>query len=414
VEIPALRIVSDELWAKVQARHKIVDERVKGHRLGGTNRAQDKSYLFSGLPECGVCGESIVITGGKGSEASYGCKAARYMRGCTNKLRIRQDLFAAQMLGALANNLFASDILDQLVEHVCKQLNDQLQREHRSAQTESPEDLARQKAAVVAHINTLMDHIEVTPGSEAEDLKARLAERRAERDVLNAKISARGKCGPAKISVTETRRLVVAKVNNLVEVFQADVNKARQVLQQFIHKLILIPVDTPDGPVYEVVGDVDLFAPGATPDDDVMLGDLSTQMFQHYESLRHGFVIRIDPRLAEVGEKDPTNANALCDLLVDLLRRKPSLNGESLRAEEWAAQFTPTTGYKEHFLEPKNMHYTLRTHPEAFLGSIGITSKLDSSGTRRYSFRLTTVIPSQPIVIPPSFTGVGAAACGAV
>jgi len=50
VEIPDLRIVSDELWARVQARHKIVDERVKRHRPGGINRARDKSYLFSALP----------------------------------------------------------------------------------------------------------------------------------------------------------------------------------------------------------------------------------------------------------------------------------------------------------------------------------------------------------------------------
>jgi DNA invertase Pin-like site-specific DNA recombinase len=411
VENPALRIVSDELWAKVQARHKVVDERVTGYRLGGINRAQNKSYLFSAMGECAVCGESMVITGGKGSEACYGCKAARYMRGCTNKLRIRQDRFATQMLRALADNLLASDQLDYLVEHVCKELNDQLQRDHRSAQTESPEDLARQKAAVASRIDTLMDHIEVTPVSESEELKARLTERRAERDALDAKIAARRRQSPPKISVEETRRLVVAKVNNLMEVCQNDVDKARQVLQQFVHKLIFIPVETPDGPAYEIVGDIDLFAPGVAPEGDVMLGDLSTQMFQHYESFRHGFLIRIDPRLVEDGEKGPTNANALCGLLVDLLKREPSLNVESLRAEEWAAQFTATTGYKEHFLEPKNMHYILRTHPEAFLGKVGITSKLDNSGVRRYSFRLATVAPGQSIQIAPSTARVEESAC---
>ena len=54
VEIPELRIVSDGLWAKVQARHKVVDEHVKRHRLGGINRGQDKSYLFSGLLKCEI------------------------------------------------------------------------------------------------------------------------------------------------------------------------------------------------------------------------------------------------------------------------------------------------------------------------------------------------------------------------
>jgi hypothetical protein len=138
-----------------------------------------------------------------------------------------------------------------------------------------------------------------------------------------------------------------------------------------------------------------------------MLGDLSTQMFQHYGSFRHGFCgIQIDPRLVEDGEKGPTNANALRDLLMDLLQREPTLNEKLMRAKEWAAQFTPTTGYKEHFLEPKNMHNTLRTNPEAFIGKIHVTSKLDRSGVRRYSFRSATGAPGQSIVVAPSTAGV--------
>ena len=405
VPTPHLRIVTDEMWSRVQGRLRIVNEQLKAHRLGGLNRAKDRIYLFSGLLRCGVCDEKIVITGGKGSEASYGCKSARYGRGCPNNLRIRADRLAAQLMQALGKNLLLPETLDCLVEHVCAELNEQLEQERKVALAESGEELAKRKAELEMRIENLLDQIEQTSLPDSSGLKSRYASRRAELAIVNQKICARRTQGKAKVSVEETRRLVTEKVDNLLQVCLTDLEMARKVLQDFIHTLVLIPVDTPDGPIYEVMGDVDLFAGGDDPPTGVMLEGSSTRTFQHYESFRHWFAgVQIDPRLVGESEKGPTNANALCDLLVDLLQREPSLEGTEIRAIEWAAHFTSATGYKGHFLEPKNIHHTLRAHPDAFHGKVMITSTVDNSGTRWYSFRLATVMPGMSTVLPLSAT----------
>jgi hypothetical protein len=89
-DVPELRIVSDELWNRVQERLKIVNEKRTRRRIAGCNRAKARPYLFSGLLVCGVCGSSITIGGSQkdGRSATYGCVSARYKRGCTNKLWI--------------------------------------------------------------------------------------------------------------------------------------------------------------------------------------------------------------------------------------------------------------------------------------------------------------------------------------
>ena len=60
-EVPELRIVSDELWNRVQERLKVVNEQMTRRRVGGLNRAKKRDYLFSGLLVCGVCGSRITI-----------------------------------------------------------------------------------------------------------------------------------------------------------------------------------------------------------------------------------------------------------------------------------------------------------------------------------------------------------------
>lgn len=60
-DVPELRIVTDELWNRVQARLTIVNEKMTRRRIAGCNRAKARPYLFSGLLVCGACGSSITI-----------------------------------------------------------------------------------------------------------------------------------------------------------------------------------------------------------------------------------------------------------------------------------------------------------------------------------------------------------------
>src|ERR1700758_30319 len=80
VEVPNLRIVTDELWERVQQVNQKMKDKLYGTRLGGLNRtAQSRTYLFSNIMNCGSCGGKFgVIIGGDRSKVRYGCKNHRF------------------------------------------------------------------------------------------------------------------------------------------------------------------------------------------------------------------------------------------------------------------------------------------------------------------------------------------------
>jgi DNA invertase Pin-like site-specific DNA recombinase len=57
VDVPELRIISDELWEKVQGVNRRGRDKYYVTRLGGMNRTgASRKYLFSGVMICGICG----------------------------------------------------------------------------------------------------------------------------------------------------------------------------------------------------------------------------------------------------------------------------------------------------------------------------------------------------------------------
>ncbi|MBS1839713.1 MAG: recombinase family protein, partial [Acidobacteria bacterium] len=94
---PQWRIVSNELWRQVQQQI----ERKKHFgipKLGGLDRTKrSRTYLFSGLLRCGLCGGPINIVDGTASTTVwYGCPTRRYKGACSNSVRIRRDLLEEQ------------------------------------------------------------------------------------------------------------------------------------------------------------------------------------------------------------------------------------------------------------------------------------------------------------------------------
>src|SRR5262249_8757294 len=81
---PKWRIVSDELWKKVQ--DQLAQKRRLGIRkLGGLERTQrSQQYLFSGLIYCGLCGGPIRIVDADSDTVRYGCGTWRDKGACTN------------------------------------------------------------------------------------------------------------------------------------------------------------------------------------------------------------------------------------------------------------------------------------------------------------------------------------------
>jgi site-specific DNA recombinase len=115
VDAPDLRIVSDELWEKTQARR--AQRRFTSTGATGGTRAK---FLLSGLCVCGECGGGYVAQYHRAGVRHFGC-ARHYDRGptvCTNGKLVRQDVLETKILAHVFGDLFAPHKLDYLAERV--------------------------------------------------------------------------------------------------------------------------------------------------------------------------------------------------------------------------------------------------------------------------------------------------------
>ena len=332
IDNPSLRIVSDELWASVQARLTVVNQKMTRRRMGGLNRAKKRDYLFSGLLICGECGSSITIGGVTGRAAIYGCVSSRYKRGCTNNLWIREDRLAGQLIQALQKNLLVPEVMDYFTAAVSREL--ELYRKNGTLDQQSSSDSLRaQEVSLKSMVSRLLDAIMNPTSADSTALPAKLAEIedklaqvRNDLRLLNAPKNASG-------DDADVAAMVRKSVARLEDVMKTDVAKARQILQMHINKLALFPVLTEGGRGYEVVGDIDLFRSPEDPDGRILLARSGTGTVQQYtespDLIFHFADLFIDC------DVDP-EPNPLIALLEDLLTFRPELLHEPKTAKDWA------------------------------------------------------------------------------
>lgn len=131
LEAPELRIVSEDLWQKIQERTTRSRQgylRSAGGRLLGRPSGEDlgSKYLLSGLAKCGICGGSLAAINrikGRHVRKVYAC-AYYHKRGstiCTNSLQIRQEELDSAFFHAL-NEVLDERILIAAVEHALVQI----------------------------------------------------------------------------------------------------------------------------------------------------------------------------------------------------------------------------------------------------------------------------------------------------
>jgi site-specific DNA recombinase len=262
VEVPELRIVSDQLWEGVQAKNERYRQIFGGPRLGGMSRTpQSRDYLFSGLLMCAVCGYRMVIVGGSPKYAYYGCPVNRYKGACPNRLRIKRDRLERQLLKHLAEAVLRPDMLEHTIlefQERIKRSSDLFVESQKRAQAEMPrmkvelrklEVEARNLGGAIAEYGirrspTLMAQLTFVE-NRIEVIDRQLKEVQPE---------------PPKVSTERVREFVLQKASELETILQGDRAAAKQALRTHFRPLVLAPKDTPDGPVFTVEGNLDLFS----------------------------------------------------------------------------------------------------------------------------------------------------------
>lgn len=95
VDVPHLRIVSDELWSAVKKRQAEIRKRIVASP--SIQVARRPRYLFSGLTRCGVCGHGYTMY----SAHHLTCAGARDRGVCDNRLTIRRERVEERVLHAM-------------------------------------------------------------------------------------------------------------------------------------------------------------------------------------------------------------------------------------------------------------------------------------------------------------------------
>jgi DNA invertase Pin-like site-specific DNA recombinase len=242
VEKPDLRIIDDELWARVSARFS---PGTGGRPAGST----EHPTLIGGLLKCGVCGGTISLAHrgkkGNGVYAYYSCTIARTRgaKACTNKPSISARTLTSALVGAL-QDMFADPTY---VAAFIAAFNKRLAKNAAKAPSDA-EDVELEISAVEARIANLVNAIAALGLNQ--DLVGKLKSEQAKRDAWKAQAT---KTKPAAIKVPSSKE-VAALTSDLMKLVTTDVNRGREVLLRCLGPVTL----TPAGEGYKLKGAFDL------------------------------------------------------------------------------------------------------------------------------------------------------------
>jgi len=248
VEQPHLRIISDELWDKVQSRLSVHAAFYSGARAGLCSRSYSSRYLLSGFLKCGFCGSNLVLISGRGQMdwAKYGCPLHHQRGVCENALLIPRDKLETEIISGLQREVLREEVAAYAVEEFVRQLRAQIE--------ETRKDIAvvRQKREKlkfeIANIAKA-----VAQGHCSPTLLAELGKREKELEALNDELLAADGYG-LDAQLEEMEAFVRRRLANVRELLLADVPRAKAELAKHCKTIVL----TPEGDSYKVRGDWDL------------------------------------------------------------------------------------------------------------------------------------------------------------
>lgn len=170
--VPELRIVSDDLWERVQASRN-------SHAAERPEYSRRPKHLLSGLVVCGVCGGAFNVI----SNSYWGCGKHTDGRGCSNNRRIRQDLLEQRTLAGLTRHMLDPDAVSAYV----RAYHNEYAREAAQIARERAK-LERRHAEADARLRRLVGAV-AAGGDDFVEIREMLGKVRADRDALAAELA---------------------------------------------------------------------------------------------------------------------------------------------------------------------------------------------------------------------------------
>jgi site-specific DNA recombinase len=257
VERPELRVVSDELWLRVQRRVSWLKARYANcGRPGLLTRAASNRYLLSGFLSCGICGADLIIVAGRKAfrAPQYGCPQHFYRGACSNSLKERQDWLEARLLHELQEAVLKPEALEYAIGEFERQLSAAL-----SSRSSEKAGLQDRAAKLNSEIERLTEAV-AEAGHSANLLKA-IATREAELERVESGLAT---CNPASAQVqTEAlRRFAIDRMTDLPRLLAGETGLARIELAKHVEKIRLTPTEAGGERFYVAEGKWNLLGAG--------------------------------------------------------------------------------------------------------------------------------------------------------
>ena len=249
VEAPQLRIISDQIWQRVQDRLATVNEAFsKGRAVGLSCRSYTAKYLFSGFLKCGLCSSNIVLISGRGGAgwAKYGCPHHQNRGICSNALVVRRDSIERELISGLSREVLREDLAAYAIEEFKRQLQARLvaARSHLGV-------LRARREKLKAEIANLA--CAVADGHNSPALFGELGKRERELEGISEQLLAADGTG-FDARLQEIEQFVQKRLQDVRRLLFADVPRAKAELSKHCTAITL----TPEGPSYRISGDWNL------------------------------------------------------------------------------------------------------------------------------------------------------------
>lgn len=263
VEIPEWRIVSDELWERVEAQIKRMSNKWTATSLGGqARRGRGPRHLFSGFLICGECGSRMTIVSGNGrrSYVKYGCPSHKGRGVCSNSVMIRKDRLEDQLLTGLTSRILQPAMVDFALDAFQLQLQQRLRQIKEQAESVSDGIVALQakRQDLKVKVSNVTEAIAAFGHSPA--LLSQLASLEGEIAKLDDRLAEMNQPHDFALSIEDLRQYLYGQAAGISALLHGDVDSARQALAKYVERLVLTPKNTPAGPVLEVSGNVEFFS----------------------------------------------------------------------------------------------------------------------------------------------------------